>query len=192
MWDKLKKIAGLISVCFFSQLHDFLKLFTLNESKAVLQNIHKTVDLCIASIVISFFILQTSIYLQHFLYMQAKTGKKQKGIDSPATLASDASEDTAMLSGDDSAAATPPADPLSLENFPLSPEIKAALGKKGIASLFDIQAQTLSHVLSGKDVLGRARYVWKLLAVHISLQYFLVKRQVSKREFIVRERSFRK
>ena len=91
--------------------------------------------------------------------MQAKTGKKQKGIDSPATLASDASEDTAMLSGDDSAAATPPADPLSLENFPLSPEIKAALGKKGIASLFDIQAQTLSHVLSGKDVLGRARYI---------------------------------
>ena len=61
------------------------------------------------------------------------------------------------MSGDDSAAASPPADPNSVENFPLSQEIKGALKGKGITSLFDIQAQTLAHVLGGKDVLGRAR-----------------------------------
>lgn len=92
------------------------------------------------------------------LCVQAKKEKKKsKVVQSPATLASDASDDTALMSGDDSAAASPPADPLSVDNFPLSPQIKAALKGKGISSLFDIQAQTLSHVLGGKDVLGRAR-----------------------------------
>ena len=56
------------------------------------------------------------------------------------------------------APAPAPANPLAVDNFRLSPEVKAVLKKKGIESLFDIQAETLSHVLDGKDLLGRARY----------------------------------
>ena len=58
------------------------------------------------------------------------------------------------------AAGTEPAaaeDPLSLDNFALSPSIVAALRAKGVASLFPIQAQTFAHVLAGFDVVGRAR-----------------------------------
>ena len=63
-----------------------------------------------------------------------------------------------MLGGSEEEAPDAVADPLAVDNFRLSPGIKTALATKGIKSLFDIQAQTLSHVLDGKDLLGRARY----------------------------------
>jgi ATP-dependent RNA helicase DDX21 len=66
-----------------------------------------------------------------------------------------------MMSGDDGAEGAAEAEapnPLAVDNFRLSPQVKAVLKKKGIEALFDIQAQTLSHVLDGKDLLGRARY----------------------------------
>ena len=88
--------------------------------------------------------------------LQAKKAKAE-----PTPPASDASDDTAIMSGDeDSAPTTPaqPADPLSVDNFALSEGVKAALRTKQIKSLFDIQAKTLSHVLDGRDLLGRARY----------------------------------
>ena len=81
-----------------------------------------------------------------------KTAKK----DTP--LSSDASDSTAVAGGEEAevaAVATP--NPLNIDNFRLSPQVKAVLRKKGIEDLFDIQAQTLSHVLDGKDLLGRAR-----------------------------------
>ena len=51
-----------------------------------------------------------------------------------------------------------PADPLALDNFRLSPAVKTLLRQKGIESLFSIQAQTLTSVLDGFDLVGRARY----------------------------------
>ena len=51
----------------------------------------------------------------------------------------------------------PPADPLAVANFRLCAASKAKLAEKGIAALFPIQAQTLSHTLDGFDVVGRAR-----------------------------------
>ena len=50
-----------------------------------------------------------------------------------------------------------PADPLALDNFRLSPGVKTLLRQKGIESLFSIQAQTLTSVLDGFDLVGRAR-----------------------------------
>ncbi len=84
--------------------------------------------------------------------------KKVKKTDTP--LSSEASDDTAVPDNIDSETeAPPPANPLAVDNFRISPEVKAVLKKKGIESRFDIQAQTLSHVLDGKDLLGRARWV---------------------------------
>lgn len=86
--------------------------------------------------------------------MQAKKVKKS---DTP--LSSEASDDTAVPTTLDSEEdAAPASNPLAVDNFRLSPQVKAVLKNKGIESLFDIQAQTLSHVLDGKDLLGRARY----------------------------------
>ena len=51
-----------------------------------------------------------------------------------------------------------PADPLAIDNFRLSPAVKALLRQKGIEALFNIQAQTLTSVLDGFDLVGRARY----------------------------------
>ena len=82
---------------------------------------------------------------------------KADKLQSPAPSVDDsiASEDTTLSAGDEPAA--PPADPLAVDNFRLSPAVKAVLKTKGIQSLFEIQAQTLAHVLDGKDLLGRAR-----------------------------------
>ena len=80
--------------------------------------------------------------------------KKQKTESPPA---SEASEDT-VLGGSEGEAPEAAGDPLAVDNFRLTPGIKTALATKGIKSLFDIQAQTLSYVLDGKDLLGRARY----------------------------------
>jgi hypothetical protein len=51
----------------------------------------------------------------------------------------------------------PSANPLCIDNFPLSAPTKSLLRSRGIEALFDIQAQCLAPVLGGKDMVGRAR-----------------------------------
>ena len=48
-------------------------------------------------------------------------------------------------------------DAMHVDNFPLSEITKAALKKRGIETLFDIQANVLKPALEGRDVVGRAR-----------------------------------
>ena len=48
-------------------------------------------------------------------------------------------------------------DPAHLDNFPLSELTKAALRKRGIETLFPIQANVLRPALEGRDIVGRAR-----------------------------------
>ena len=48
-------------------------------------------------------------------------------------------------------------DPAHLDNFPLSDITKAALRKRGIETLFPIQANVLRPALEGRDIVGRAR-----------------------------------
>ncbi len=48
-------------------------------------------------------------------------------------------------------------DTMHVDNFPLSAITKAALKKRGIETLFDIQASVLKPALEGRDVVGRAR-----------------------------------
>ena len=85
--------------------------------------------------------------------------KKMKKVEpeskgpSPAASDSADSEQCALEISD-----SKPADPLALDNFRLSPAVKALLREKGIESLFSIQAQTLTSVLDGFDLVGRARY----------------------------------
>ena len=71
---------------------------------------------------------------------------------SPAASDSADSEQCALEISD-----SKPADPLALDNFRLSPAVKTLLREKGIESLFSIQAQTLTSVLDGFDLVGRAR-----------------------------------
>lgn len=49
------------------------------------------------------------------------------------------------------------ADPLALDNFPLSDAVKSMLRSQGKEALFPIQAKTLELGLAGRDVVGRAR-----------------------------------
>ena len=85
--------------------------------------------------------------------------KKVKKVDpeskgpSPAASDSADSEQCALELSD-----SKPEDPLALDNFRLSPAVKALLREKGIGALFSIQAQTLTSVLDGFDLVGRARY----------------------------------
>lgn len=46
---------------------------------------------------------------------------------------------------------------MALENFALSPPVKSLLRARGIEALFPIQAQCLTPLLEGKDLVGRAR-----------------------------------
>ncbi len=80
-----------------------------------------------------------------------KSEPDRKG-PSPAGSDSAESEQCALDVSD-----SKPADPLALDNFRLSPAVKALLQQKGIKSLFNIQAQTLTSVLDGFDLVGRAR-----------------------------------
>ncbi|GJP46463.1 hypothetical protein CLOM_g5747 [Closterium sp. NIES-68] len=48
-------------------------------------------------------------------------------------------------------------DPNSIDNFRLSPAVKAALRRKSISSLFPIQAQTFDIAMDGADIIARAR-----------------------------------
>jgi ATP-dependent RNA helicase DDX21 len=45
----------------------------------------------------------------------------------------------------------------SLDTFDISEGTKAALRKRGITSLFPIQAMTFDKIMAGKDIMGRAR-----------------------------------
>ncbi|KXS17499.1 DEAD-domain-containing protein [Gonapodya prolifera JEL478] len=49
------------------------------------------------------------------------------------------------------------ADPTSLAVQPISDALKQRLRERGIDKLFPIQVATLSHIMAGKDVVGRAR-----------------------------------
>ena len=80
-----------------------------------------------------------------------KAEPESKG-PSPAGSDSAESEQCALDISD-----SKPADPLAIDNFRLSPAVKALLRQKGIESLFNIQAQTLTSVLDGFDLVGRAR-----------------------------------
>ncbi|KAK2077547.1 hypothetical protein QBZ16_004392 [Prototheca wickerhamii] len=57
----------------------------------------------------------------------------------------------------DAGVAAPAAPSNSIDSFPLSAPLKAALRSKGIETLFDIQAACLQKLLDGKDLVGRAR-----------------------------------
>lgn len=62
--------------------------------------------------------------------------------------------------GNDAEPASPAAvssNPLALDNFRLSANVKSLLRSKGIDALFEIQSMTLHHGLDGQDVVGRAR-----------------------------------
>ncbi|CAI7786728.1 unnamed protein product [Closterium sp. NIES-53] len=48
-------------------------------------------------------------------------------------------------------------DPNSIDNFRLSPAVKAALRRKSIESLFPIQVQTFDLAMDGIDIIARAR-----------------------------------
>ena len=89
--------------------------------------------------------------------VEAVTEKKSKKIkqkleeQEPSTAASDSADSEQFVE------VAKPADPLALDNFRLSDGVKALLREKGIESLFNIQAQTLNHLLDGFDLVGRAR-----------------------------------
>ena len=82
--------------------------------------------------------------------------KKKKKSKTEAVHSSSDSEDTVVAA---EAAPVPakPANPLALDNFRLSAPVKSLLRAKGFDTLFDIQAQTLNHLLDGFDLVGRAR-----------------------------------
>ena len=87
--------------------------------------------------------------------------KKKKKMQLQEVPAEPVAEDTSTASDDTTLGkeeeVAPARDPLSVENFDLSPSIKKQLAAKSILSLFPIQAQTLDHCLAGLDLVGRAR-----------------------------------
>lgn len=83
-----------------------------------------------------------------------KVKKSEPEREGPSPAGSDSAEsEQCALDVSDSK----PAHHLALDNFRLSPAIKDLLRQKGIESLFSIQAQTLTSVLDGFDLVGRAR-----------------------------------
>lgn len=92
--------------------------------------------------------------------VESVTEKKSKKIKQKveeqelSTAASDSADSEQFV---EVAKPAKPADPLALDNFRLSDGVKALLREKGIESLFNIQAQTLNHLLDGFDLVGRAR-----------------------------------
>jgi ATP-dependent RNA helicase DDX21 len=76
---------------------------------------------------------------------------KKESSDSDAAAAAAAAPEAAAEP------AAPAANPLALDNFKLSEPVKSLLRAKGIEALFDIQAQCLTPLLEGNDVVGRAR-----------------------------------
>ncbi|GAB2294072.1 DEAD-box ATP-dependent RNA helicase 7 [Dionaea muscipula] len=62
-----------------------------------------------------------------------------------------------IASSDDDDEETQEEDPNAVKNFRISTPLRNALEKKGIRSLFPIQAMTFDIVLDGSDLVGRAR-----------------------------------
>ncbi|KAJ3343110.1 Nucleolar RNA helicase 2 [Gonapodya sp. JEL0774] len=77
-----------------------------------------------------------------------KKAKKAKKISSEAEPVAETQEGDGV---------SEPVDPLSLAAQPLSDALKRRLVERGIEKLFPIQAATISHIVAGKDVVGRAR-----------------------------------
>lgn len=91
-----------------------------------------------------------------------KKQKKQKTrtLEKREEKATDSSSESEIVEeaiGEPEAPSVPAEDPRRLENFRLCPEIRSALQKKGISSLFPIQADTFDIVLGGSDLIARAR-----------------------------------
>ena len=84
--------------------------------------------------------------------MQPVKKKKKAKLPTPSPAASGsgdsaASDQSLVVSAPETDAAAPPpqpADPLAIDNFALSPAIKALLRKKGIEALFQIQVRALT------------------------------------------------
>jgi hypothetical protein len=94
--------------------------------------------------------------------LKKKSKKKKQNLveqveASPLPSDSLASETLALPGEATPEPASPPKDPAHVDNFPLSPAVKAVLLGKGIEALFPIQAMCLQHVLDSSDVVGRAR-----------------------------------
>lgn len=87
-----------------------------------------------------------------------KRDKKEKRKRPSSSSSPDAVEKHPRVAQEeDEPAATPPPDPLSIDNFRLCASVKGMLKEKGFQTLFPIQAQTLEVLLEGNDVVGRAR-----------------------------------
>ena len=86
---------------------------------------------------------------------KAKKAKKEAKAKA-AEDSSGASDDTAAAAIT-AAAAAPAKDPLAIDAFGLAAPIQSLLRAKGIAALFDIQAQCIPPLLAGSDLVGRAR-----------------------------------
>eukprot|EP00210_Caulerpa_lentillifera_P000288 g281.t1 len=75
---------------------------------------------------------------------------------------------------------TKSSDELTLDKFPFSPTIQSLLERKGITSLFPIQAQTFHLVLQGVDVVARAKTgSGKTLAFVLPVVEWLISNPVS-------------
>jgi ATP-dependent RNA helicase DDX21 len=85
---------------------------------------------------------------------KAKKAKKEAKAAAKAADSSGASDDTAAVAV---AGAAPAKDPLAIDAFGLAAPIQSLLRAKGIAALFDIQAQCIPPLLAGSDLVGRAR-----------------------------------
>ncbi len=86
--------------------------------------------------------------------------KKKAKLPTPSPAASGsgdsaASDQSLVVSAPETDAAEPPAqpaDPLAIDNFALSPAIKALLRKKGIEALFQIQVSLLACCGASADL----------------------------------------
>ena len=89
------------------------------------------------------------------------SGKAAAPPGAEPAVSSEASDQTAgtpsAAAAEEAAAATAAADPLCIDNFELSAPLKSLLRAKGIEALFPIQAQCLTPLLTGKDIVARAR-----------------------------------
>ncbi|KAL4859742.1 DEAD-box ATP-dependent RNA helicase 7 [Chlorella vulgaris] len=88
---------------------------------------------------------------------KVKKSKKAKTSDGEGSDAPAEAAPASPAAAVEDAAPAVVANPLALDNFELSEPVKSLLRGKGIESLFDIQAQCLTPLLAGKDLVGRAR-----------------------------------
>ena len=94
-----------------------------------------------------------------FAALQKKSKKREEPESDAAAAGQQAGEQPAAAAEQGAPKPAAPADPLALDNFPLSEPVKSLLRAKSIQTLFAIQAQCLGPLLEGKDLVGRARWV---------------------------------